>query len=147
MAYSSSNSSSFILPSNLSLLLTNFNSLITKNQIQNALRATNFLGFVTGSIASPDPEVLDSSGKSILNPEFENWKIIDAHLLSLLTATLSLLVFASVLHLPHCSQVWTALKKRYTSLSRSHIHQLKNKLQSVSKKGLSMEEYPYKSKP
>lgn len=149
---SSSSSFSSLIPPNLSFLLSNFNSLITvkldsnnfpiwKNQIQNVLRATKLLEFVTGSTSSPQPEIIDSSGKSITNPEFAKWKTIDAHLLSFITATLSPPVFCSVLHLQTCSQIWNALEKRYTSLSRSHIHQLKNKLQTVSKRGLSMEEY------
>ncbi|XP_028055712.1 uncharacterized protein LOC114259876 [Camellia sinensis] len=116
-------------------------ALLQKNQVQNVLYATNFLGFVTGSISSQDPKILDSLGKFIPNPEFENWEIIDAHLLSFITATLSPPVFSFVPHLQHCSYVWNALEKRYTSLCRSHIHQLKNKLQTASKPGISMEEY------
>ncbi|GMQ10301.1 hypothetical protein CsSME_00053358 [Camellia sinensis var. sinensis] len=69
---SSSSYSSFVLPLNINLLLSNFNSLITKNQVQNVVHATNFLGFVIGSISSLDPKILDSLGKFIPNPEFEN---------------------------------------------------------------------------
>lgn len=119
---SSSNSSSSLIPPNLSLLLSNFNSLITvkldsnnfliwKNQIQNVLRATELLEFVTGSRSSPQPEIIDSSGKSIANPEFAKWKTIDAHLLNFITARLSPPVFSSVLHLQTCSQIWNALEK------------------------------------
>ncbi|XP_028077858.1 uncharacterized protein LOC114279781 [Camellia sinensis] len=41
----------------------------------------------------------------------------------------------------HCYEIWNALIKRFIILSTSHIHQLKNKLNTVSKKGASMEEY------
>ncbi|GMP33728.1 hypothetical protein CsSME_00006921 [Camellia sinensis var. sinensis] len=46
----------------------------------------------------------------------------------------------------HCAEVWFALHKKFISLSRSHIHQLKNKLNSIVKKSNSMEEYLSKIK-
>lgn len=109
--------------------------------MQNVLRATGFLGFVTGSIPCPAMEMFDSSGTSSPNPTYEEWQKTDAHLLSYVTATLSSTVYSSVLHLQTSHQVWQILEKRFTSVSRSHIHQLKNQLQTVHKKSSSMEVY------
>ena len=81
--------SSSSLPPNLSLLISNFQSLVTvkldssnfliwKHQLQNVLRATELFDFVTGVIPCPAPQILDPSGKVIENPKFARWKIIDA---------------------------------------------------------------------
>ena len=109
--------------------------------MQNILIATSLLGFVDGTISCPLMTITDSSGSEKDNPEYLQWKIIDAHLLSCITATLSPEIYSSVLHLHSCAEIWTALHKRFTSLSRSHIHQLKNKLNNISKKSDSMENY------
>ncbi|GMP63931.1 hypothetical protein CsSME_00025419 [Camellia sinensis var. sinensis] len=129
------------LPPNLTLLISNLNSFVTvkldstnyivwKTHLQNILRATNLLCYVDGTCACPSATITDSEGKNVINPEFLSWTQIDAHLLSCITATLTPTVFTS-----------TYLDKRFTSLSRSHIHQLKNKLSSIMKKSESMEDY------
>lgn len=66
---------------------------------------------------------------------------VDAHLLSCITATLSPPIFTSVCSCKSSFDVWISLENRFTSLSRSHIHQLKNQLNRLSKKGHSMEDY------
>lgn len=83
----------------------------------------------------------DSSNASILNLEFTQRQVIDAHLLSCLTTTLSSAIFTFVFHCKTSHEVWYTLEKRFTSLSRSHIHQLKNKLHSIVKASSSMGEY------
>ena len=145
------------LPPNLSLLISNFSSFITikldasnfliwKNQVQNILIATSLLGFVDGTIPCPQLRITDSSGSEKDNPEYLQWKLIDAHLLSCITATLAPAIYSSVLHLHSCAEIWTALHKQFTSLFRSSVHQLKNKLNSISKKTDSMENYLSKIK-
>lgn len=101
----------------------------------------HLIGFADGSSLCPPSVLRDSIGKEVPNPKFIQWKKIDAHLLSRITATLSPTIFTSVLHLKSCSEVWQALDRRFTLLSKSHIHQLKNKLKSISKKSDSMELY------
>mgnify|MGYP003702445611 CR=1 FL=1 len=147
MVVSSSSSS---LPPNLNSLvnvkLDSSNYIIWKNQIQNLFQATELLGYIDGSVPCPLASILDSSNKSIENPDFRQWKIIDAHLLSCLTSTLSPSIFSSVLHLKQSAEVWLALERRFTALSRSHVHQLKNKLQAIKKKSQSMEAYLHQFK-
>ncbi|GMQ00457.1 hypothetical protein CsSME_00047546 [Camellia sinensis var. sinensis] len=133
------------LPPNLTLLISNLNSFVTvkldstnyivwKTHLQNILRATNLLCYVDGTCACPSATITDSEGKNVINPEFLSWTQIDAHLLSCITATLTPTMFTSVFHCKSCQEIWTYLDKRFTSLSRSHIHQLKNKLSSIMKK-------------
>lgn len=76
-----------------------------------------------------------------MNPEFLMWNTIDAHLLSVITATLSPSIYTFVVHLTHCFEIWSLLEKRFTSLSRSHIHQMKNRLNNLKKGSNTMEEF------
>lgn len=125
------------IPSNMSLLISSLFSFVTVkldaltfviwgSQFQNILQAIELLRFVDGSSSPPFAFIKNASGSEIPNPERTTWDIIDAYLLSCLTSTLSPLVYSTVLHLEHGSEVWSALIKRFTTLSRSHIHQLKN---------------------
>ncbi|KAH7832928.1 hypothetical protein Vadar_001377 [Vaccinium darrowii] len=149
---SSSSSSSLTIPANLSLLISNLSSLITikldssnynlwKSQFYNLLHATNLAEYVDETKLSPLEYILDKSNtEKIKNPEYAQWKLYDSHLLSCITATLSQSVHASVLHCTSSFEVWCILKKCFTTLSRSHLHHLKNKLSSVRKTS-SIEEY------
>ncbi|XP_028054667.1 protein Jade-1-like [Camellia sinensis] len=104
------------LPANLGLLISNLSSfvnvkldstnfIIWKTQLQNILRATDLLDILDGSSSCPSPFVRDSTGKEIPNPEFSKWKMIDNHLLSCVTATLSQSISTSVLHLKTSSEI------------------------------------------
>lgn len=61
--------------------------------------------------------------------------------MSCLTATLTIPVFSLVLDLSSSRDAWIALEKRFTTLSHSHIHQLKDRLSTVDKGTKSVEEY------
>ena len=101
----SSSSSSSGLPSNLGLLISNLNSLITvkldstnfiiwKNQLYNILSATDLLCSVDGLKPCPPIKIKDINGVETANPEVIHWKLIDSHLLSCTTATLSPQIYA-----------------------------------------------------
>ncbi|KAF5943563.1 hypothetical protein HYC85_017640 [Camellia sinensis] len=122
------------------------NFIIWQTQISKILRATNLLGYVDGLITCLSSIITDSTGGVVPNPKFLQWTMIDTHLLSCITATLTPVIYSSILQFHHCSEVWTSLQKCFTSLSRSHVHQLKNKLNSVVKKSNTMEEYLSKIK-
>lgn len=149
---SSSSTSPILIPESLKLLISNLSSLITvkldstnymiwKKQVQNILQATYLFGYLDGSTKCPSPIIKDANGKDVANVEFMKWKVIDSHLLSCLTATLTTPVFSLVLDLSSSKEVWHALEKCFTTLSRSHIHQLKDRLSSVVKGTKSMEDY------
>ena len=85
---SSSSSSSSGLPSNLGLLISNLNSLITvkldstnfiilKNQLYNILSITDLLCYVDGSKPCPPEKIKDINGIETTNPEAIQWKLID----------------------------------------------------------------------
>lgn len=112
----SSMTTSSTLPPNLSLLISNLNSFITvkldssnfiiwRSQVLNILRATNLLGFVDGSSPPPPLTIKNVDGAEEINPDYAQWKQIDTHLLSCITATLTPMIFSSVLHLQHSAEV------------------------------------------
>ncbi|GMP95877.1 hypothetical protein CsSME_00044756 [Camellia sinensis var. sinensis] len=105
-----SSSTTPLIPSNLSVLLSNLSSLVTvkldgtnfivwKGQLQNILRATDLLKIVDGSFPCPAKKIQNSSGIEVPNPEAVQWRLLDAHLLSCVTTTLSPAIFTSVNHL------------------------------------------------
>lgn len=106
----------FMLPSNLTLFISNLNSfvpikldstnyIIWNSQFQNILRATKLRGFVDGSVLSLSSTINDAHGNSVSNPAFTHWIPIDTHLLSCITATLSLSIFTFFLHCGTSSEV------------------------------------------
>lgn len=117
------------------------NYIIWKMQVQNILQATYLFGYLDGSINCPASIVQDSNGKDVANLEFLKWKVFNSHLLNCLTATLTTPVFSLVLDLSSSREVWLSLEKCFTTLSRSHIHQLKDRLSTVDKGTKSMEDY------
>ena len=66
---------------------------------------------IDGTATKQSPYVLDSAGNatSVVNPEFQAWKIKDKALLSLINSTLSPQVF-SLVGITSSREVWSTLK-------------------------------------
>ena len=144
-------SSTIALPTSLVFLVSNFHSFVPikldssnyilwKNQIRNALNANGYFGFIDGSIKCPSETICDSNHQEVPNPEYALWKLVDANLLTCITATISVTILPHLLDLNCTNSVWKFLENRYSSLSRSHIHDLKRKLFNI-RKTTSMEAY------
>lgn len=149
----STSTSTVTLPSSLAFLVSNFHALVNlkldsgnyllwRTQVMNALRANGYIEYLDSTKPSPEPTIVDSSNPRVRlpNPEFVLWTLIDNQLLSCVTSSLSSTTLSHVLGLTHVCQVWDALEHRLNSLSKSRIHELKNKLYTVKLKG-SMDEY------
>ncbi|KAE9457954.1 hypothetical protein C3L33_10143, partial [Rhododendron williamsianum] len=65
----------------------------------------------------------------------------DAHLMSCLSGTLSSQIYPVILNCHSSLEAWTNIEKRFTTLSRSHVHQLKNRLNSTAKNANTMDVY------
>lgn len=139
------------IPPTLAFLVSNFNSLVNikldntnyllwKTQVENVMVANGFLGFLDGSVACPSIQIRNDSDEMIPNPDFAKWKLVDSQLLSCLTSSLSSTTLPYVLGLHRSSQVWLSLSHRYNSLSRTHVHELRNSLFNLTKT-TSMEVY------
>ncbi|KAH7864286.1 hypothetical protein Vadar_027803 [Vaccinium darrowii] len=157
MAASSSPSTTALVKSpspssNLSLLISNLNAFVSvkldttnfiiwKSQWQNILKATGLYSFIDGTGVSPLAKIRNSSGQEITNPDFLQWMVDDAHLMSCISGTLSSIIYPVVIHCVTSLETWNNIEKRFTTLSRSHVHQLKNRLTATTKGSNTMEGY------
>ncbi|KAJ8624626.1 hypothetical protein MRB53_033156 [Persea americana] len=78
---------------------------------------------------------------TLLKTKMLSWIQQDQNVLCWINATLSAAVLAHVVGLKTARDVWLALEKRFASLSRSHIIQLKTQLQSIKKGSQPITEY------
>lgn len=148
---SSASSSTEYLPPSLSFLIANFQSFITlklessnyfawKIQVENALRANSLFDYADGSVQVPSSEIQDTSGNRITNPAYVRWEIIDRMLMSCIIATVTPSVLPHIVGSHRTCEVWSKLEEKYSSLSRTHVHDLRCRIYSL-KKTTSMEQY------
>ncbi|GMP58683.1 hypothetical protein CsSME_00022266 [Camellia sinensis var. sinensis] len=83
--------------------------------MQNILRATDLLKIIDGTFFYPSNTIRSILGIEIVNPEAIHWNMIDAHLLSCITATLSRSIFTYVLYLQTNSQTLSRYCKKYNT--------------------------------
>lgn len=144
-------SSTEYLPQALSFLIANFQSFITvkldssnyfawKTQIENALTANSLFDYANGSIEVPSPETQDTSGNKIPNPAYAKWETIDRMLMSCIIATVTPPILPHIVGSRRTCEVWSKLEEKYSSLSRTHVHDLRCRIYSL-KKTSSMEQY------
>ncbi|KAH7860203.1 hypothetical protein Vadar_010596 [Vaccinium darrowii] len=147
----SSTSSTVTMPTALVFLVSNFSNFVTikldahnyilwKNQVRNALRANGYLGFIDGSTVMPCPKIQDANQNKAPNPEYAKWIMINGHLLACITASVSPSIQTHLLGLGHVYEIWTSLSNRFSSLSRSHVHDLHQRLFNITKTS-TMQEY------
>lgn len=133
------------LISNITSLLTvklnEENFLLWRSQFLTAIRAHRLLYILSESDSIPNEFIKDSTGKEILNPTYSEWLQLDQYLQSCIFATISETILPHVIHLEHAREVWIALERKFTTVSRSNILQLKNQLQSIKKASLTMRDY------
>lgn len=139
-----SSSSTEYLPQTLTFLIANFQSFISikldssnyfawKTQVETALRANSLFEFATGSHIVPSVETLDSAGNKIPNPDYVKWDIVDRMLLSCLIGTLTPSILPHILGAHHTCEVCSKLEEKFSSLSRTHVMDLKRRLYTVKK--------------
>ena len=81
------------------------------------LEAYSLVEHIDGTAPKPSPFVLDATGTatSVVNPEFQAWKIKDKALLSLINSTLTPQVFSLLVGITSLREVWNTLEQRFTS--------------------------------
>lgn len=110
------------------------------------MRSHRLEGFVDGSKSAPRQEVTGSNGNTIPNHEYSEWFERDQTLLSWINATLSNSALPYIIGMNTAKEAWDSLERRYASLSRSHIIELKKRLQQVKKGSSTMQEYLHQIK-
>uniref|UniRef100_A0A2N9IXE8 Retrotransposon Copia-like N-terminal domain-containing protein n=1 Tax=Fagus sylvatica TaxID=28930 RepID=A0A2N9IXE8_FAGSY len=104
--------------------------------ITSILDAYSYMEYIDGSIPCPIKFFTNASGSEAINPDFLQWKARDKVLISLISVTLSPSALSLVI-----GQTWEVLEKRYTSISRSNVVNLKIELNGVKKSSDSISKY------
>ena len=69
---------------------------------------------------------LPGSMTTILNPDYLTWKSKENALLTFISSTLTPLVLALTVGSSSALEVWRVLENRFSSISRSHVMNLKD---------------------
>ncbi|PKU87515.1 Retrovirus-related Pol polyprotein from transposon TNT 1-94 [Dendrobium catenatum] len=131
----------------LKFLISNLKSLVPhqlsmdnypiwRNQIVKIFKANDFESFL-------EPPLQTFTDQDPLDPESDvyKWRLTDRNLAAAISSTISATVIPYVMHLESCHEIWTALQIRFQSANRSKVMQLKNELQNISMRNLSMQDY------
>ncbi|CAL2278094.1 unnamed protein product [Prunus armeniaca] len=116
------------------------NYLLWKNLFLPILRKFKMLGLDTGDEPSPRT-ILDSSGSTIENPAFDLWYDKDQSLMIWIISTLSSDLLSHTVGIESSRALWELLEKRFAGVSRASIHQLRSRLETLTKGDLSMVTY------
>ena len=135
----SNNQTPIFLLSNIStyviVKLDHSNFLTWKFQITHILEAYSLLEYVEGYHTYPKKFLVDELGAitTQISSVYSQWQARDKALMSLISATLSPSAHSLVIGQSSSHGMWTVLLKRYTSVSRSNIMNLKKQLHDVKK--------------
>ena len=78
---------------------------------------------------------------SVLNPDYLIWKSKEKALLTFISSTLTPSVLAITVGCSSAQEVWKVLENRFSSISRSHVMNLKGELYNVKKGFDSVDTY------
>jgi hypothetical protein len=143
----SNNQTPIFLLSNISTYVTvkldHSNFLTWKFQITHILEAYSLLEYVEGYSTCPQKFLIGELGAltTQINPVYSQWQARDKALMSLISATLSPSAHSLVIGQSSAHGMWTVLLKRYTSISRSNIMNLKKQLHDVKKNTDTITQY------
>lgn len=104
------------------------------------MHSNSLFDFATSSHTVPSAETLDSLRYKIPNPDNVKWDIVDRMLLSCLIATLTPSILPHIVGTHHTCEVRSKLEEKFSSLSHTHVMDLKRQLYTI-KKTTPMEQY------
>ncbi|PKU85211.1 hypothetical protein MA16_Dca018261 [Dendrobium catenatum] len=103
-----------------------------RSQIFKLFKAKNYEGFLDNSLSAPSRLLIDSSGKSQINPAYARWHLVDQNIAATLSSIVTTSILPYVLHLDTCAEIWSMLERRLQASNRSKVIQLKNDLHHIS---------------
>ncbi|KAM1806086.1 hypothetical protein ACFX11_029271 [Malus domestica] len=121
--------------------LTRQNYITWRSLFLPVLKRFKLLGLVNGTDVCPSPFVLDSSGAQIPNPVYETWCERDQLLMIWINSTLSEDLLPLTVGMDDSKSLWQSLERRFSGASRTHIHSLHSKIQTIQKGDSSMTDY------
>ena len=149
---SSSSAVNLVNLSNMSNMMTvkldNTNYIVWKHQISMVLETYFLFELLEEPQLIPEKFLKDLSGSyiTIVNPDFLVWKSKEKALLTFISSTLTPSVLAITVGCSSAREVWKVLENRFSSISRSHVMNLKEELHNVKKGSDSIDVYLQKIK-
>ncbi|KAK9055823.1 hypothetical protein SSX86_026908 [Deinandra increscens subsp. villosa] len=144
MASSSSSSSSFNfngLFHALQIKLEASTYLVWRNQLLPILTFANLLPHIDGSASAPPSESVDSTGKTVTNPDLKQWMDDENQTIIILNTSLSKEAAALTVGLKSAREIWLALETAYGNPSVERIQLLRDSLRQMTKGDRSVADY------
>ena len=138
-----------LLLSNMSnIKLDNTNYIVWKHQISMILETYSLYDLLEEPQLVPERFLKDPSGAYIatINPEYTLWRSKEKALLTFISSTLSSSILSLTVGCTSAMEVWKVLENRFSSISRSHVMNLKGELHNLRKGTDSVDTYLRKIK-
>ena len=139
-----------LLLSNMSNMMTvkldSSNYIVWKHQISMVLETYSLFELLDDTQPILEKFLTEGSVTAILNPEYSIWKSKEKALLTFISSTLTPFVLALTVGCHSAKEVWKVLENRFSSISRSHIMNLKGELHNIRKGCDSVDLYLQKIK-
>ncbi|OVA09843.1 hypothetical protein BVC80_1753g43 [Macleaya cordata] len=125
------------------------NYLYWRTLMSPILKGHGVFGYVDpmNPIPIPPTETLDSATNNpVPNPDYKEWRRLDAIILSCIYATVTEPVLAQLIGLETARETWNYLETSYFNENSARVPELRQQLQTLQKENLSMDEYWLKIK-
>ncbi|XP_010495682.1 PREDICTED: uncharacterized protein LOC104772808 [Camelina sativa] len=126
----------------VTLKLTRSNYLQWKTQLESFLSPQMLLGYVNGSLPRPASTRFVTGAAGVTeepNPEFQKWVHNDQLVMAWILGSLSETAIRVVYSMQSAQEVWSALAKRFNSVSTTRKFKLQNKFRACLKSGKEYE--------
>ena len=119
----------------MTVKLDNTNYIVWKHQISMVLETYFLFELLEEPQLIPEKFLKDLSGSytTIVSPDFLVWKSKEKALLAFISSTLSPSILALIVGCAIAIEVWKVLENMFSSISRSHIMNLKGELHNLKK--------------
>ena len=119
----------------MTIKLDNSNYIVWKHQIKMVLETYSLYELIEEPQLIPEKYLKDLSGAytTIVNPDFLICKSKEKALLTFMSSTLSPSILALTVGCSSALEVWKVLENRFSSISRSHVMNLKGELHNLKK--------------
>ncbi|XP_021819538.1 uncharacterized protein LOC110761381 [Prunus avium] len=127
----------------LPIKLTRDNYLLWKELFLPILQTSDFLGLINGTDSCPTQYIPNPENplNTIVNPDFLYWFKKDQTCKIWIHSSLSESILPYIVGSSTSRDLWLTLEKRFAAITRSHLLQLKARLQNLKKGSLPMLDY------
>ena len=124
-----------LLSNMMTIKLENTNYIVWKHQITMILETYSLYDLLEEPQLVPERFLKDLSGAytASINPEYTLWRSKEKALLTFISSTLSSSILSLTVGCTTALEVWKVLENRFSSISRSHVMNLKGELHKIGR--------------